>query len=80
LIQAILRWPSRAAIAVLVAMIRVYQRLISPLLGPACRFYPSCSHYMVAALQKYGLFKGLAKGIWRFLRCHPWNAGGYDPP
>jgi putative membrane protein insertion efficiency factor len=79
-IRAILRLPSRAAIAVLVALIRVYQRTISPLLGPACRFYPSCSNYLVAALRKYGLIRGLAKGIWRVLRCHPWNAGGYDPP
>jgi uncharacterized protein len=79
-IRAVLRWPGLALIAILVALIRVYQRLVSPFLGPLCRFQPSCSHYMVAALRKYGLVRGLAKGAWRVLRCHPWNPGGYDPP
>ena len=48
--------------------------------GPVCRFEPSCSRYMIGALREYGLFKGLAKGIARVLRCHPWHPGGYDPP
>jgi uncharacterized protein len=77
---SILRWPSRLAIAILIAAIRVYQLTLSPLLGPACRFEPSCSRYMVEALRKYGLFKGLAKGLRRVSRCHPWSPGGYDPP
>ena len=46
----------------------------------ACRFEPSCSRYMVIALQKYGLVRGSIKGIGRVLRCHPWHPGGYDPP
>jgi putative membrane protein insertion efficiency factor len=76
----LLGWPAQLAIGFLIALIRIYQRLLSPLLGSICRFQPSCSHYMVGALQKYGLFKGLWKGVGRVLRCHPWNTGGYDPP
>ncbi len=77
---SILRWPERIAIAAITALIWIYQRTLSPLLGPACRFEPSCSRYMVEALKKYGLFRGLAKGLKRFMSCHPWNPGGYDPP
>ena len=60
--------------------IRAYQRLISPLLGPQCRFRPSCSQYTIEAIQKYGVVRGLWKGIWRIARCHPWHPGGDDPP
>ena len=60
-------------------LVRGYQAAVSPLLGPRCRFHPSCSHYMIEALRRKGLFAGLAKGIWRLLRCHPFNPGGYDP-
>jgi len=56
-----------------------YQRFISPLFPPSCRFYPSCSEYAVQAIGKYGIFKGGAKAIWRILRCNPFNKGGYDP-
>ena len=70
----------RAASAALIAAIGVYQRTLSPLLGPVCRFEPSCSRYMVGALHKYGLLRGVAKGVGRVCRCHPWNPGGYDPP
>jgi len=80
MLGTVLCWPSRVAIAIVIGAIRVYQLTLSPLLGPACRFEPSCSRYMVEALRKYGLFKGLAKGLHRFSRCHPWNPGGYDPP
>lgn len=73
-------WPSRAAVGLVVGLIRVYQATLSPLLGPACRFEPTCSRYMIEALDKYGLIRGLAKGAARVLRCHPWNPGGYDPP
>lgn len=72
--------PARAAVAFVVALIRVYQWTLSPLLGNACRFEPSCSRYMVGALHKYGLVRGLARGLARVGRCHPWNPGGYDPP
>ena len=76
----ILSWPSRAAIWLLIGAIRIYQYTLSPMFGQACRFEPSCSRYMVGALQKYGLFRGLGKGILRVCRCHPWHPGGYDPP
>jgi len=62
-----------------IQLIRFYQLTISPWLGPKCRFYPSCSNYFIDALQKKGLIKGTALGIWRILRCQPFNRGGYDP-
>ncbi len=80
MIPAVWRWPGRLGVALLIGAIRVYQWTISPLLGPLCRFEPSCSRYMVGALRKYGLLMGLWKGVGRLLRCHPWHPGGYDPP
>lgn len=79
-LKSVLHWPGLAVTAFLIAVIRLYQVTVSPLLGPACRFEPSCSRYMVESLKKYGPVKGLARGLRRFLRCHPWNPGGYDPP
>lgn len=66
----------------LIWTIRLYQKYISPLSGPTCRFYPSCSRYAVEALQIHGLFKGTYLAVWRLLRCNPWNLGGVDdvPP
>ena len=66
----------------MVGMIRLYQLGISPLLGPRCRFYPSCSRYAAEAIQTHGPIKGVWLGIRRLLRCHPWNPGGVDlvPP
>jgi putative membrane protein insertion efficiency factor len=64
---------------ILIFIIRVYQRLFSPLLPPACRFYPTCSQYFVEALQKKGFLRGSALGIWRILRCNPLSRGGFDP-
>ena len=63
---------------VLVAPIRVYQRLISPWLGARCRFHPSCSEYAAQAILRHGPIKGTYLGIRRVLRCHPWSAGGTD--
>lgn len=63
----------------LVAAIRVYQRLLSPLLPPSCRFTPSCSKYTVEAIQKHGAVKGGLMGAWRILRCNPFGKGGHDP-
>lgn len=60
-------------------LLRGYQYLISPLLGPRCRFHPSCSHYAIEALQQHGLLRGLWLTLRRLLRCHPWHAGGHDP-
>jgi uncharacterized protein len=56
------------------------QWLIRPLLPPLCRFEPGCSEYFVLAVRKYGPVVGAARGVYRICRCHPWNAGGYDPP
>lgn len=64
---------------VLVAIIRFYQRHISPMLPPSCRFQPTCSQYAVEAIQKHGVLKGGALAFWRILRCNPFCKGGYDP-
>ncbi len=63
----------------MILMIRGYQKFISPLFPPKCRFYPTCSTYFIQALEKYGIFKGSYLGIRRLLKCHPFNPGGYDP-
>jgi hypothetical protein len=59
--------------------IALYRRLISPLLPPACRFYPTCSQYAAEAIQKHGLIAGAALSLRRLARCHPWHPGGVDP-
>lgn len=61
------------------AMIRFYQRAISPLFPPACRYQPSCSQYTLVAIERYGLIKGCWLGMRRILRCHPFHPGGHDP-
>ncbi|WP_397377784.1 membrane protein insertion efficiency factor YidD [Pseudomonas sp.] len=63
----------------LLGLVRLYQYLISPLLGPRCRFHPSCSHYAVEALERHGALRGSWLSLRRLLRCHPWHPGGYDP-
>ena len=60
-------------------LLSAYQRIVSPLLPRACRFYPSCSVYMEQAVLKYGIAKGIVAGLTRIGRCHPWHPGGYDP-
>jgi uncharacterized protein len=64
----------------LLALIRAYQLLISPLLGPSCRFHPSCSRYTAECLVLHGAWKGSYLGMRRLLRCHPFHPGGHDPP
>jgi hypothetical protein len=59
--------------------LRLYQLLISPLLPPACRYFPSCSNYMLQAVRKHGAFRGTWLGLRRLCRCHPWGGHGYDP-
>ncbi len=61
------------------ALIRAYQLLLSPLLGPRCRFHPSCSQYALDALALHGTVRGGALALRRLSRCHPWHPGGYDP-
>ncbi|MDR1379357.1 MAG: membrane protein insertion efficiency factor YidD [Synergistaceae bacterium] len=63
-----------------IRLIRGYQKWISPLLGPRCRFYPSCSQYAILALAEWGFYKGSCLAIKRIARCGPWHEGGYDPP
>ncbi len=63
----------------LIAIIRIYQKAISPLWAPRCRFYPSCSSYAAEAIEKYGPLVGLYLSALRIIRCHPFNPGGYDP-
>ena len=64
---------------VLTAALRGYQLVVSPLLPPTCRYYPSCSSYGLQAIEKWGVVKGLWLSLHRLLRCHPWASGGLDP-
>lgn len=59
--------------------VRGYQKFISPLFPPSCRYHPTCSTYMIEAVERFGALKGLRLGISRILRCHPFVKGGYDP-
>lgn len=63
----------------LIRIIYFYQKYISPLKKPSCRFFPTCSEYMVQALIKYGFFKGIGKSVIRIIKCQPFHSGGHDP-
>lgn len=63
----------------LIGLIRLYQWMLSPLLGPACRFHPSCSTYAIEALRAHGVIRGLWLATCRIFKCHPFHPGGYDP-
>lgn len=63
-----------------IAMVRGYQKWLSPVLGNNCRFHPTCSEYYILAVRKYGFVLGTAKGVGRLLRCHPFHPGGVDYP
>jgi uncharacterized protein len=65
--------------AVALALLRFYKRIISPLLPPMCRFEPTCSVYMMHAVEKHGALRGIWLGVRRLARCHPFNPGGWDP-
>jgi uncharacterized protein len=65
---------------ILIAVVRVYQWTLSPLIGRQCRFQPTCSNYFIGAVEKYGAIRGTLKGIWRICRCNPFCQGGEDPP
>ena len=60
------------------SLIKLYQKLVSPFLGPRCRYYPSCSEYAAQAVSRYGILRGLVLAGWRLLRCNPWSHGGVD--
>lgn len=64
---------------IFIFFIRVYQRVFSPFFPQSCRFYPTCSNYMIEAIQRFGLLKGLMMGLRRISKCHPFHPGGYDP-
>jgi uncharacterized protein len=64
---------------VLIGLISLYRRWVSPLLPPSCRFHPTCSEFALEALRQHGLVKGGALAVHRIGRCHPWSAGGPDP-
>ena len=64
---------------ILILIIRFYQKFISPLKGPTCRFYPTCSAYSIEAIKKYGPITGSYLSLRRILKCHPFHEGGYDP-
>jgi len=77
-VHTILRLPA----LLLLLVLRGYQRFISPLTPPTCKFYPSCSQYAVIAVRRHGALYGTWLAVWRLLRCNPWNLGGVDdvPP
>jgi putative membrane protein insertion efficiency factor len=62
-----------------ILLVRGYQVVIGPLLPASCRYTPSCSVYMIEALERHGAFRGGLMGVRRILRCHPFHVGGYDP-
>jgi len=64
---------------VLVFVIRIYQRLVSPWAGQRCKYHPSCSEYAAQAITRFGILRGLVLATWRLLRCNPWSHGGFDP-
>ena len=64
---------------IVIAPIRLYQRVISPLLPRRCKYHPTCSAYAVDAVREFGILRGLVLAGWRLLRCNPWSHGGYDP-
>ena len=72
----VVEWPFRK---LLMALVRLYQITLSPLLPSSCRFYPSCSHYAMEALQKKPLLRAVGMILWRLARCQPFCKGGYDP-
>lgn len=64
---------------ILIKLIKVYKFIVSPLLGPSCKYFPTCSEYSIEALKTFGLFKGSFLSLKRIISCHPWGKGGFDP-
>lgn len=63
---------------VFIIPIRLYQKVISPMFPPTCKYYPSCSNYAITSIERFGIFRGLILATWRVLRCNPWSNGGVD--
>lgn len=76
MLKTLARVPSQ----LLIGIVRLYQLVLSPLVGQQCRFEPSCSKYFIGSVEKYGVIRGSLRGVWRIVRCNPWNPGGFDPP
>jgi putative membrane protein insertion efficiency factor len=74
-VRAAAKLPSR----LVVLLLRLYRLVISPLYGPTCRFYPTCSEYALIAVERHGVLRGGWLSVRRLVRCHPWNPGGVDP-
>lgn len=72
------RFVRRVPLLVLVGLIRGYQSVISPMTGPTCKYYPSCSQYALVAIRRHGVLRGGRLAVWRLLRCNPWSRGGVD--
>jgi putative membrane protein insertion efficiency factor len=79
MIAAVGNFAGRCLAAVLIALIRLYQLTLSPWLGAPCRFEPTCSHYALVAIRRFGPLRGSCLALRRMLRCHPWGPTGYDP-
>jgi putative membrane protein insertion efficiency factor len=80
MIRRALEFVVRLPMLALVGLVRLYQLALSPILGRQCRFHPTCSNYMIGAVEKYGAVRGGWRGLMRICRCHPWHPGGIDPP
>jgi hypothetical protein len=74
-----IRWTMMTIRQAFILPIRLYQRLLSPLMPPACRYTPSCSEYAAQAIERYGVVRGMLKGTWRVMRCNPFGGSGHDP-
>jgi putative membrane protein insertion efficiency factor len=75
----ILQIPRKVFLIILSPIIFLYQKLISPLLGPRCKYHPSCSNYFVEAIKVHGIIKGFILGLLRIIRCNPFSGGGFNP-
>ena len=80
MISSSLHFVARLPAISLIVLVRFYQYTLSPLIGRQCRFHPTCSNYMIGAVEKYGAIRGTVRGLRRISRCHPWHAGGVDLP
>lgn len=73
-------WLTHLPADFVIALVRGYQKFLSPIFGGQCRFHPSCSQYFILAVEKYGVISGSLRGAWRILKCQPFHRGGFDPP